>query len=1036
MSEHPHLHEVFESLSQPGRVGKTEADIQSRIAQLLTLSDLGITDVHLEQQIGDGTRRRIDIAVGATVIEVKKRLVDEEQAADYITQLSGYISTRVQAEKSRYNGILTDGRQWWLYELPPGEKKAVRRSTFELSNAEKGTQLVAWLQAVLATLKSIKPTPRSIETMLGANSPAYQQDYAYLSELYSQVKDDPTVRLKRDLWARLLRSALGTGFNAEADHLFYDHTLLVVEASAIAHAIVGADMAALAADPASMLRGDLFRQANIYNSVESDFFDWVLSTSDGAKFVQTMINRVATFDWSATEHDVLKVLYESVINASVRKGLGEYYTPDWLAEGIVEKSVTNPLQQRVLDPSCGSGTFIYHVVRRIIKATEDAGWGDDRNEELLNHLQTHVFGLDIHPVSVVLARVTYLLALGSKLRLQRGDIMIPIHLGDSMQWFQPGDYDKDIIEISTTGEDLTSGMQQETLFHIGETLAFPLQSVSDPSVFDQLVTALTDRAKQHTDLNAKRPNPASILDRFGIRRMNEDYQTLVATFNVLCDLNAAGRDSIWGYFVRNQARPLWLSMPERRVDVLVGNPPWVAYRFMTASMQEQFKKFSEMRGLWHGQKVATNQDLVSLFIVRAAEKYLKNGGRFGFVTPLAVLSRQQYEGFRSGDWGSGKYGHFTEVWDLEDIKPKGFFPVPSAVVYGSSHRYDAFDSAESREARRHMGFPSVKFKVTGKRDPQGWAKTVKNLHFTQTPCKELKKSSTKQSDYGSGVYQGATVVPRSLFCIREIDQSGSFLGAAQGTTTFEAFRTNQEKEPWKSLPSLSGVIEKRFVFDMHLGSTLLPFRMTDPWKIILPIEKDKLLTEKAIVEIPRLHDWWSAATELWENNRASDRLSLLEQLNFQNKLTNQLGGTPCRVAYSKSGTKLAASIVPDGKCIIDHTLYWIPCSSTSEARYISAILNAPVITERVSEYQSRGLFGARHFDTYVWQLPIPAFDKMNDSHLRLVTLAKQAEIVAVNTDVEGMGFQKARRLVRQALEDDGVLSSINDLVTDLLDGKF
>lgn len=102
MSEQPHLHEVFESLSQPGRVGKTEADIQSRIAQLLTLSDLGITDVHLEQQIGDGTRRRIDIAVGATVIEVKKRLVDEEQAADYITQLSGYISTRVQAEKSRY----------------------------------------------------------------------------------------------------------------------------------------------------------------------------------------------------------------------------------------------------------------------------------------------------------------------------------------------------------------------------------------------------------------------------------------------------------------------------------------------------------------------------------------------------------------------------------------------------------------------------------------------------------------------------------------------------------------------------------------------------------------------------------------------------------------------------------------------------------------------------------------------------------------------------------------------------------------------
>lgn len=99
------------------------------------------------------------------------------------------------------------------------------------------------------------------------------------------------------------------------------------------------------------------------------------------------------------------------------------------------------------------------------------------------------------------------------------------------------------------------------------------------------------------------------------------------------------------------------------------------------------------------------------------------------------------------------------------------------------------------------------------------------------------------------------------------------------------------------------------------------------------------------------------------------------------------------------------------------------------------ILNAPVITERVSEYQSRGLFGARHFDTYVWQLPIPAFDKMNDSHLRLVTLAKHAECVSADAEVEGLGFQKARRIVRQRLDEDGVLKLINTLVTDLLDGR-
>ena len=75
--------------------------------------------------------------------------------------------------------------------------------------------------------------------------------------------------------------------------------------------------------------------------------------------------RVAGFDWSAgVEHDVLKVLYESIITADQRHALGEYYTPDWLARRAVQDLVDDPLSQRVHDPSCGSGTFVFHAVRR------------------------------------------------------------------------------------------------------------------------------------------------------------------------------------------------------------------------------------------------------------------------------------------------------------------------------------------------------------------------------------------------------------------------------------------------------------------------------------------------------------------------------------------------------------------------------------------------------------------------------------------------------------------------------------------------
>jgi hypothetical protein len=46
------------------------------------------------------------------------------------------------------------------------------------------------------------------------------------------------------------------------------------------------------------------------------------------------------------EVDVLKSLYESLIDPAQRKDLGEYYTPDWLAAKIVARALTRPLEQR------------------------------------------------------------------------------------------------------------------------------------------------------------------------------------------------------------------------------------------------------------------------------------------------------------------------------------------------------------------------------------------------------------------------------------------------------------------------------------------------------------------------------------------------------------------------------------------------------------------------------------------------------------------------------------------------------------------
>ena len=51
--------------------------------------------------------------------------------------------------------------------------------------------------------------------------------------------------------------------------------------------------------------------------------------------------------------------------------LGEYYTPSWLARVMVRELVDDPLNQRVLDPACGSVTFVAEAVTHFIAAAHE-----------------------------------------------------------------------------------------------------------------------------------------------------------------------------------------------------------------------------------------------------------------------------------------------------------------------------------------------------------------------------------------------------------------------------------------------------------------------------------------------------------------------------------------------------------------------------------------------------------------------------------------------------------------------------------------
>jgi hypothetical protein len=116
-------------------------------------------------------------------------------------------------------------------------------------------------------------------------------------------------------------------------------------------------------------------------------------------------------------------------------------------------------------------------------------------------------------------------------------------------------------------------------------------------------------------------------------------------------------------------------------------------------------------------------------------------------------------------------------------------------------------------------------------------------------------------------------------------------------------------------------------------------------------------------------------------------------------------------------------------------LYWSAPSTEDEAAYLAVILNSETARSRISDLQARGQFGARHFDKVMFTLPIPRFEPENPLHKELAENGAAAEKLAAAVELpEGVKFQRARKLVRDALADAGIAQRIDNLVERLLDG--
>jgi len=647
-------------------------------------------------------------------------------------------------------GIVTDGERWWAWEWP--EKNANGEPVPRWQDTKLTEGNIKALEGIITRGKAGKDwVPADPSTL-------FEGSLAGLKELFLRVKSHPATNTQKRLWLEQLRSG-GNAPTSDVDDMFVAHTLLILIARIVLNAVI-------------RYRHD----SSSGDSVTEGFVGWVVTVD--RSHLEKLESIITEYDWGRRPGDVLRTLYGHFVEGRHRKAFGEYYTPDWLAEMICLEIIDDDFIAKqidafrkgdganglscVLDPTCGSGTFLYSAARRILesKPLERSAMDEDRKALFVASM---VHGMDIHPVAVEMARANVARALPraprSNINVRQGDAL----LGQRSDMTVFGDGGKSAVLFSPAGLPIPIPMEF-------------FKSTVDMDAFFKSASAGEAMPKS---LEGGLPG--------------ESRQALREAHRSLRGMAAGDPSGARYWHMRNQVAPV--SLGERRVGRIVSNPPWVTLQEMRDTARKaEVREMARGEGVWEGGEVAPRFDVAGLFVKRCTSMYL-GGGRAAWILPQgAAVSGRNWSGFRGA-----MRGKIAEFWDLGRIP----FPwTPACVAIGGQG---------SGEITRTYS------KARGARigDGDGWASVRPKIRKICRKRFAVRRSHWFGKDGGLPVRHGASLQPAPLVRI------GRVTGVSGGRASFRTHASH--KRPWSVLKSLKGTVPSGFVKDTIISTYVFPF---------------------------------------------------------------------------------------------------------------------------------------------------------------------------------------------------------------------
>lgn len=126
------------------------------------------------------------------------------------------------------------------------------------------------------------------------------------------------------------------------------------------------------------------------------------------------LHRLNRFNFAGVDSDIVGTIYSTYLTRKEKQKWGQYYTRPIIVRYILDSvgytggaNIIGP-NKRLLDPSCGSGTFLVEAAKRLVDAYRGEDGRVDDPVTVLERVRDSLFGFDLNPFACYLAEVNLL----------------------------------------------------------------------------------------------------------------------------------------------------------------------------------------------------------------------------------------------------------------------------------------------------------------------------------------------------------------------------------------------------------------------------------------------------------------------------------------------------------------------------------------------------------------------------------------------------------------------------------------------------